>query len=123
MMIVPVVWFVTSMNITYIIGNGFDLALGLCTDYPSFIKHYVDEMPQRVQKGEVRTDSPLLKLCENMKDNLETWADAERAFGRLKFSSMGDKAISVYDECYDDFLRSVATNTFLRFCFNSSIIN
>ena len=95
-----------SMNITYIIGNGFDLALGLRTDYPSFIKHYVGEMPRRVQRGEVRPDSPLLKLCEDMKDNPKTWADAERAFGRLKFSSMGDKAISVYDECYDDFVGS-----------------
>lgn len=42
-------------------------------------------MPQRVQKGEVRPDSPLLKLCEKAKDDPKTWADAERAFGLLKF--------------------------------------
>lgn len=94
------------MNVTYIIGNGFDLALGLRTDYPSFIKHYVDAMPQRVQKGEVRPDSPLLKLCEKAKDDPKTWADAERAFGLLKFSSLGTDGISVYNQCYDDFVES-----------------
>ncbi|MBQ0033198.1 MAG: hypothetical protein KBT68_10415 [bacterium] len=81
------------MNVTYIIGNGFDLALGLRTDYPSFIKHYVDAMPQRVQKGEVRPDSPLLKLCEKAKDDPKTWADAERAFGLLKFSGTAPKLV------------------------------
>lgn len=94
------------MNITYIIGNGFDRALGLHTDYPSFIKAYVDEKIAQVREGTLDNDDPLMKMCADMKEDPKTWADAERAFGLLKFSTMGRNAISVYDTCYDDLVGS-----------------
>ena len=94
------------MNITFLIGNGFDRALGLHTDYESFIKAYVLKKEDQVLKGEIEPDSPLVKICEDMKRNPKTWADAERAFGKLKFSGMGTSPIAVYDKCYDDFVES-----------------
>ena len=94
------------MNITFLIGNGFDRALGLHTDYESFIKAYVLQKEEQVRKGVLESDSPLVKICEDMKRNPKTWADAERAFGKLKFSGMGTSPIAVYDKCYDDFVES-----------------
>jgi hypothetical protein len=66
------------MNIVYVIGNGFDLNLGLKTSYQDFYD-YLKKQP---------SDE---KLIADMKENLdsETWADLEFALGKYtaNFSS------------------------------------
>ena len=89
------------MTITYLIGNGFDLALELKTDYKSFIDRYLDkkDVPSEVEW-----------LRSEMRKQPNRWSDAEIAFGKLKFSEHG-KPIDVYNKCYDDF--SDAFNAYL----------
>lgn len=60
------------MNITYIIGNGFDLCLGLNTRYSDFYDYYQN---QPSPSEEVK----LLKA--NIDRNKENWADLELALG------------------------------------------
>ena len=86
------------MNVTFLIGNGFDLACGLKTSYSDFIEYYLAE----------RTSSDTVKLFkENIEKNLETWADAEIAFGRYT-EEYTFETISHFQECYDDFLKYLA---------------
>lgn len=62
------------MNVTYIIGNGFDLNLGLKTSYKDFYKYYT-KRPSSTLEIEALKDS--------IKDDqtLENWADLEMSLG------------------------------------------
>lgn len=89
------------MNITFLIGNGFDLNLGLKTKYSDFIEYYT------------KTDTNENKLINNFKKDLKhgdiNWADAEIAFGEYsdKFASETNGA-EMFCECHDDFCHSLA---------------
>jgi len=70
------------MTVTYLIGNGFDIGLGLKTRYFDFLSKYVAR--PNVSSGPVRW------LIDQIKNSpCETWADAEKAFGELEFSKSG----------------------------------
>ena len=84
------------MKMTYLIGNGFDLALGLATGYKSFIGWYLNQ-PSEGKEVEW--------LKEHIKDATEQWSDAELAFGALSFSECGSDSLLVYDRCYDSFTK------------------
>lgn len=60
------------MNITFLIGNGFDINLGLKTTYQAFYKYYVKR----------KSENPLIdELKKNIKGDYKTWADLELALG------------------------------------------
>jgi len=61
------------MNITFLIGNGFDRNLGLKTTYSDFIKWYKKTPP--------KTDI-LKKFREYINDNEELWSAAEEELGK-----------------------------------------
>ena len=66
-------------NITWIIGNGFDVQLGLETEYKKFYKWYCDK--------EKDTDTEAVKsfkkrLKEDNNKDIDTWADFELAYGK-----------------------------------------
>lgn len=68
------------VNAVYIIGNGFDLRMGIPTDYPSFLKYYKTAEVPSPEIGEVK-----MKFFQRMKEE-ETkkknkWADLEVALG------------------------------------------
>lgn len=78
------------MNVTFLIGNGFDINLGLDTKYTDFIKVYSE-----VQKQDEDIIQRFKK--EIIVQNLPLWANAEMAFG-TQTSVIGDD-ISVEDYC------------------------
>ena len=61
------------MNITFLIGNGFDLNVGLATTYSAFLEEYAKPSDK---------DSDLLKYFKQkiLKD-AKMWSNAELAFG------------------------------------------
>ena len=91
------------MNITYIIGNGFDIGLGLRTRYSDFIPHLKGELESLldasrsgVSEMESKVASWILEAIKTHKQNF--WSDAEIAFGELPFSEIANKAnISISD--------------------------
>ncbi len=89
------------MNITFLIGNGFDLNLGLNTTYSDFLKKY-----QPVTDD----DSDLIKYFKTkvLKD-LKLWANAEEAFGiaTQQFEADGYDA-EAYCTCHEHFCTSLA---------------
>ena len=60
------------MNITYIIGNGFDLCLGLNTRYSDFYDYY---------QNQLSPSEEVKQLKANIDRNKENWADLELALG------------------------------------------
>lgn len=85
------------MNITYMIGNGFDIALGLKTRYSDFLKHYC---------GLDKTNNPVLvRFQDKIKnDKCNLWSCAEKAFGEFDWSDFdGVNTVKTFRECLLDF--------------------
>lgn len=80
------------MNITFLIGNGFDRNLGLKTAYSEFVETY-KMLPARTEN--------LKKLRENISDNEELWSFAEEALG-LYTSQFGEGEAEDFAECHRD---------------------
>lgn len=85
-----------GLNILYVIGNGFDLNLGLKTSYKDFYDHY-----HSIESS--KKDIDLLK--KDLSDNYNNWADLELALG-----SYTEKLESsdVFDEVFEDILQQLA---------------
>lgn len=84
------------MNITFLIGNGFDINLGLKTSFSDFLKVY---------KEPRKDDTDVIKKFKTdfLKDEI-LWSNAELAFGKITedfyFNNMTDKDFS---DCHIDF--------------------
>ena len=80
------------MNITYMIGNGFDISCGLKTKYVDFINEYT----------EAESDDPDIRNFKKLiADDYCTWSDAEFAFGLLTEKI---ENATKYRKCFRDFL-------------------
>ena len=88
-----------QVRIAFLVGNGFDIGIGLNTDYKSFIGHYIS---RKIPHSEI-----IQNLIEHINRNASTWADAEYAFGQLPFSELGSDAESAFRACLNDFQRSL----------------
>lgn len=58
------------MNITFLIGNGFDLNLELNTHYSDFYKYYIENDPKDL-------------LSKSIKEDYEMWSDLEVGLGEF----------------------------------------
>lgn len=86
------------MWITFLIGNGFDLNLGLKTKYSDFISAY---------KKQIEGNSGLQSFSKYIKDNLDLWSDAELAFGEFtQHLKEGDGKF--FSDCHVDFCEKLA---------------
>lgn len=90
-----------TMNITFLIGNGFDLNLGLDTRYTDFLNEY------RAEKSPEETVLSYFKTSVLKDDSL--WSNAEEAFGiaTKQFKQDGYNAED-YCNCHEDFCISLA---------------
>ncbi len=87
-------------QITYLVGNGFDLNLGLNTKYSDFIDKYV-ELP---------SDNELIEWFKGRIDkDKQQWSDAEIAFGSIteEFRSL-DNSSESFNRCQIDFCTELA---------------
>ena len=56
------------MNILYLIGNGFDLSLGMKTRYEDFYEYYCT-------LGETEQNADVIALKKTIKEGKEGWQD------------------------------------------------
>lgn len=86
------------MNITFFIGNGFDLSLGLKTSYNDFLKYYLSIKD---------TDGNIKDLKNRIEKNISLWSDVELAFGRytLEYNPL---EIKIFEKCYNDFVSNLS---------------
>jgi len=87
-----------AANISFIVGNGLDLSLGLKTRYKEFYKYVLG-------KKEAQTNRIYIKI----KENHETWADFELALGDYTryIEGVPEKARKKESESFHDDLRKV----------------
>ena len=89
------------MNVTFLIGNGFDLNLGLDTTYKDFIKGY--QFTTSKDTDNIKNFKKILKEDRNK----ELWAQAEIAFGQYT-SSFNEGEGEKFSECQKDFCKKLA---------------
>lgn len=78
------------MNILHIIGNGFDLNLGLKTSYKDFYDYY---------NSVESTKKSIIDLKKNISSNFKNWSDLELALGQYTDEI---KTIDQFDEIFED---------------------
>ena len=86
------------MNITFLIGNGFDRNLGLNTAYSDFVSYY---------KGLDTTDETLKKFHEHIKENEELWSSAEVEIGEYT-EEFEEGEGAAFCKCHKDFCENLA---------------
>lgn len=83
------------MHVTFLIGNGFDLGIGLKTAYSDFYKVYCAETQE--------DDENLRNFKSAIQLKSETWSDFESAFGKYS-NNLNDP--EVYLELFENFVNS-----------------
>lgn len=85
------------MDITFLVGNGFDIACGIDTSYKAFYNWYLKQPSSSVF---------IKDLKENIENNWENWSDFE--IGLEQYSQyFGANNIEGFFECYDDAQKSI----------------
>jgi hypothetical protein len=83
------------MNILYIIGNGFDINLGLKTRYSDFYEYY---------KHIKSTNDLINDLKDEISKDILNWSDLELAFGRYMKNL---NSIEEFDQVFEDIVNSL----------------
>ena len=86
------------MNITFLIGNGFDRNLGLKTAYSDFVSYY---------KKLGTTDETLIKFHEHINENEELWSSAEEEIGKYT-EEFEEGEGAAFCKCHKDFCENLA---------------
>lgn len=88
------------MNITFLIGNGFDLNLGLNTRYKDFVEKYINSS---------FSNRMIESFKKHISLNCDTWASAEEAFGGYtkEYRELRGGA-EVFCYCHEDFCENLA---------------
>ena len=84
------------MQITFLVGNGFDMASGIDTSYGAFYKWYCD---QPSEKEHINTFKKEIK--DDIKKGGKNWADFELGLGQYTKRFTVEKATD-FLECYED---------------------
>lgn len=87
------------MNITYLIGNGFDLNLGFKTSYQNFYDYYLS-LPYDPSLARFK------KIISNQR--YSTWSDAELGLGEITKEFKDENSIKEFDTCYDNIVEKLS---------------
>lgn len=78
------------MKILYILGNGFDLNLGMKTSYKDFYEYY---------KSIETSNTTIKDLKSNISNNYKNWSDLEFALGQYTDEF---KTVEEFDDAFED---------------------
>jgi hypothetical protein len=83
------------MRTFFILGNGFDINLGLNTRYLDFYRHY----------SKIKNHNEfIIKLKEDISSGIDNWSDLELAFGKYT-SQLNNR--DEFDQVYDDIVENL----------------
>ena len=85
------------MQITFLVGNGFDISCGLRTSYSQFYKWYCKQ--DKSEKEHVNTFRETID--KDIKAGKKNWADFEEAMGEYTKNFSADSAYN-YIDCFED---------------------
>ena len=84
------------MNIVFILGNGFDLNLGLNTSYNDFYEYY-----KQIESN----NEAIIKLKNELFNNFENWSDLEFSLGKY---TLNINTLDEFDEVFEDILEHLS---------------
>lgn len=97
------------MKITFLIGNGFDINLGLKTKYKDFVNHYkqinyeentfIDEKNLNEEK---QKKEHIDKFKKHIKENIEMWSNGELALGKYT-NELSEGEGDIFSVCLTNF--------------------
>lgn len=88
------------MNITHIIGNGFDINQGIPTSYAHFYEYYLQLVPE-ANESEVIRKFRIQLYNDLLEDRTELWSDMELALGKVtKYYGSASDFETVYMDVY-----------------------
>lgn len=92
-----------TLNITYLLGNGYDLQLGLKTAYSDFYEHLKNNKSKEFE------DNSIFQEIAN--DKIGYWSDFELALGKYtnELNSADEKVVDKFLEDTDNLIRELAT--------------
>lgn len=99
------------MNITFLIGNGFDLNLGLNTLYSDFIKDYKVSTTQfEVINGNLTIipQNHITVFKHDIASNEKNWSNAEEEFGKYTSGFYGENGLNQFLDCHEDFCKELS---------------
>ncbi|MEM0543413.1 AbiH family protein [Flavobacterium sp. j3] len=97
------------MNILFIIGNGFDMNLGMKTQYSDFYPEYIKSK---------NDNDVIMGLKERIKDNYESWSCLETAIGQDTRNLSSKDEVDIITEDIKRVLADYLKKEFERFDFN-----
>ena len=90
------------MNIVYLVGNGFDLNLGMETEYKHFFKYYLSNIGSN--------DSPhIKKFKDTLKKDKEKWSYLEEELGKYSKEMEKEEAIILHDHLIEHLSKYLAS--------------
>lgn len=94
------------MIISFLIGNGFDLNLGLKTQYTDFYPTYIKA------RKDLPPESCIRKFCDQIEDNYTDWSDFEWAFGQYASGNHHEigQIIADFNNSFASYLREQSQN-------------
>lgn len=101
------------MNITFLIGNGFDVNLGLKTRYVNFYKYYTNledtDAPEVVKRFKSEINDFIKRDSKKQSADLIDWRDLEVALGKWTAKITAEEVEPLYLDIIDslrDYLKS-----------------
>jgi len=88
------------LNITFLIGNGFDVGLGMKSKFKDFFPEYKDKSKNKEPR--------IKQLSDSIEGNYETWADFERALGKYTLQFNSENKQDFIDQAKDFQLEFIA---------------
>ena len=84
------------MNITFLVGNGFDISCGVDTSYSAFYKWYCTQPSDKEHIARLKQE-----IKDDIKNGRNNWADFEIGLGRYT-SNFTIDTVNDFFECYED---------------------
>jgi hypothetical protein len=104
------------MNIVYLIGNGFDLNLGMETGYRDFFYKYYLKLPKDNEAKIVR------RLKDEIADDIESWSNFELNLGKfLDEKVTSQEAVILYNNLIDHLRTYIETEE--KECFKEFVFD
>lgn len=91
------------MDITFLVGNGFDISAGLDTSYGSFYKWYCSQPSRTTHIKGFKQD-----IQNDIKDGGKNWSDFEIGLGKYT-SDFAPADVNAFFECYEDAVENIIT--------------
>ena len=81
------------MNIVFLIGNGFDLNIGMKTGYLDFYRFYLEQEPLKNVSRET-----IGRLKDSIRQNIEDWSDLEIRLGEYLNQKGEKEALDIHKD-------------------------